>query len=152
MFTPEQKHELLTNLDIEGTVLSPLYLMLWATSSRPSHTPHPPTRITAFRNRHERQLTYIPHLVRGMTMTEFGDKYDGEDMVCMVPIFFLEFPGNLLAIALIQHDLKSNSMKKIKYLVSVIVHYNCKILVTIITALARMYDSASICSSSVQVL
>jgi hypothetical protein len=34
--------------------------------------------LAAFRNRHERQLTYIPHLVRGMTMAEFGDKYDGD--------------------------------------------------------------------------
>ena len=34
--------------------------------------------LAAFRNRHERRLAYIPHLVRGMTMAEFGDKYDGD--------------------------------------------------------------------------
>ncbi len=34
--------------------------------------------LAAFRNRHERHLAYIPHLVRGMTMAEFADKYDGD--------------------------------------------------------------------------
>lgn len=34
--------------------------------------------LAAFRNRHERQLAFIPHLVRGMKMAEFGDKYDGD--------------------------------------------------------------------------
>ena len=34
--------------------------------------------LAEFRNRHERQLAKIPHLVRGMTMAEFGDKYDGD--------------------------------------------------------------------------
>jgi len=34
--------------------------------------------LAAFRNRHERQLAYIPHLVRGLTMAELGDKYDGD--------------------------------------------------------------------------
>ena len=34
--------------------------------------------LAAFRNRHEFQLAKIPHVVRGMTMAEFGDKYDGD--------------------------------------------------------------------------
>ena len=34
--------------------------------------------LAVFRNRHERQLAVIPHLVRGMKMAEFGDKYDGD--------------------------------------------------------------------------
>ena len=82
MFSREQKEQLVTNLDIEGT--SPLSLC-----RSPSHLAPVAHRtrqleswlsdtLAAFRNRHERQLTYIPHLVRGMTMAEFGDKYDGD--------------------------------------------------------------------------
>lgn len=82
MFSPEQKHQLLANLDIEGTTV--LFFF-----SIPSHLPSVTHRsrqleswlsdtLAAFRNRHERQLAVIPHLVRGMTMAEFGDKYDGD--------------------------------------------------------------------------
>ena len=82
MFSPEQKEQLLINLDIEGT--HSLY-----SSCGPSHLPSVAHRtrqleswlsdtLAAFRNRHECQLTHIPHLVRGMTMAEFGDKYDGD--------------------------------------------------------------------------
>jgi hypothetical protein len=89
MFTPEQKHQLLTNLDIEGTFLSPL-----SSCCGPSHLASVAHRtrqleswlsdtLAAFRNRHERQLTYIPHLVRGMTMAEFGDKYDGDTQAAL---------------------------------------------------------------------
>src|SRR5258707_4493008 len=57
--------------------------------SRPSHLPSVTHRtrqleswlsdtLAAFRDRHERHLALIPHLVRGMTMAEFGDKYDGD--------------------------------------------------------------------------
>jgi Nbl1/borealin-like protein len=56
---------------------------------RPSHLPLVTHRtrqleswlsdtLAAFRDRHERHLALIPHLVRGMTMAEFGDKYDGD--------------------------------------------------------------------------
>ena len=59
--------------------------MLWS-PSHPASVAHRTRQLeswlsdtlAAFRNRHERQLTYIPHLVRGMTMAEFGDKYDGD--------------------------------------------------------------------------
>jgi len=34
--------------------------------------------LASFRDRHERQLGRIPHLVRGMTMADFGDKYNGD--------------------------------------------------------------------------
>jgi hypothetical protein len=82
MFSPEQKHQLLANLDIEGTTVLSFF-------SVPSHFPSVAHRsrqleswlsdtLAAFRNRHERQLAIIPHLVRGMTMAEFGDKYDGD--------------------------------------------------------------------------
>lgn len=60
------KHQLLTNLDIEVAHRT-RQLESWLSDT-----------LAAFRNRHERQLTYIPHLVRGMTMAEFGDKYDGD--------------------------------------------------------------------------
>src|SRR6266852_4451850 len=82
MFSPGEKEQLVANLDIEGT--HTLY-----SSCGPSHLASVAHRtrqleswlsdtLAAFRNRHERQLTYIPHLVRGMTMAEFGDKYDGD--------------------------------------------------------------------------
>lgn len=81
MFSPEQKSQLLANLDIEGTVLF--------FCSIPSHPPSVAHRsrqleswlsdtLAAFRNRHESQLAYIPHVVRGMTMAEFDEKYDGD--------------------------------------------------------------------------
>ncbi|KAH9998010.1 hypothetical protein BJV77DRAFT_1065073 [Russula vinacea] len=66
MFSPEQKNQLLTNLDIEVAHRT-RQLESWLSDT-----------LAAFRDRHERQLAYIPHLVRGMTMAEFGDKYDGD--------------------------------------------------------------------------
>ena len=82
MFTPDQKHQLLANLDIEGTLLSlqrcsPSHIASVAHRTRQLESWLSDT-LAAFRNRHERQLTYIPHLVRGMTMADFGDKYDGD--------------------------------------------------------------------------
>ena len=82
MFSPEQKEQLLINLDIEGThspssCCEPSHLALVAHRTRQLESWLSDT-LAAFRNRHERQLTYIPHLVRGMTMAEFGDKYDGD--------------------------------------------------------------------------
>ena len=82
MFSREQKEQLVTNLDIEGT----LPLSSCRGPSHPAPVAHRTRQLeswlsdtlAAFRNRHERQLTYIPHLVRGMTMAEFGDKYDGD--------------------------------------------------------------------------
>ncbi|KAI0247141.1 hypothetical protein BJV78DRAFT_1285787 [Lactifluus subvellereus] len=65
-FTREQKQQLLANLDIEVAHRT-RQLESWLSDT-----------LAAFRNRHERQLAYIPHLVRGMTMAEFGDKYDGD--------------------------------------------------------------------------
>ncbi|KAI0300398.1 hypothetical protein BC826DRAFT_1090384 [Russula brevipes] len=65
-FTLEQKQQLLANLDIEVAHRT-RQLESWLSDT-----------LAAFRNRHERQLAYIPHLVRGMTMAEFGDKYDGD--------------------------------------------------------------------------
>ena len=81
-FTPEQKQQLIANLDIEGrfsfSALSPtLHLVSVAHRTRQLESWLADT-LAAFRNRHERQLAVIPHLVRGMKMAEFGDKYDGD--------------------------------------------------------------------------
>ncbi|KAH9042240.1 hypothetical protein EDB85DRAFT_2286024 [Lactarius pseudohatsudake] len=65
-FTLEQKQQLLANLDIEVAHRT-RQLESWLADT-----------LAAFRNRHERQLAVIPHLVRGMKMAEFGDKYDGD--------------------------------------------------------------------------
>ncbi|KAF8272237.1 hypothetical protein EI94DRAFT_1769963 [Lactarius quietus] len=65
-FTREQKQQLLANLDIEVAHRT-RQLESWLADT-----------LAAFRNRHERQLAFIPHLVRGMKMAEFGDKYDGD--------------------------------------------------------------------------
>ncbi|KAH9080660.1 hypothetical protein EDB83DRAFT_2340717 [Lactarius deliciosus] len=65
-FTVEQKQQLLANLDIEVAHRT-RQLESWLADT-----------LAAFRNRHERQLAVIPHLVRGMKMAEFGDKYDGD--------------------------------------------------------------------------
>ncbi|KAI0304513.1 hypothetical protein B0F90DRAFT_1809318 [Multifurca ochricompacta] len=58
-FTFEQKEQLLTNLDIEVAHRT-RQLESWLSDT-----------LAAFRNRHERQLAYIPHLV-------LRDKYDGD--------------------------------------------------------------------------
>lgn len=84
MFTPEQKEQLLINLDIEGTPHNlSLHSVVHLTLPSVAHRTRQleawlSDTLAAFRDRHERQLTYIPHLVRGMTMAEFGDKYDGD--------------------------------------------------------------------------
>ncbi|KAI0259822.1 hypothetical protein BC834DRAFT_832825 [Gloeopeniophorella convolvens] len=65
-FTSEEKQQLLANLDIEVAHRT-RQLESWLSDT-----------LAAFRNRHERQLAYIPHLVRGMTMADFADKYDGD--------------------------------------------------------------------------
>ena len=39
--------------------------------------------LAGFRIRHERQIAYIPHLVRNVTMAEFGDKYNGDIQACL---------------------------------------------------------------------
>jgi len=39
--------------------------------------------LAEFRNRHEQHILRIPHLVRGVTMAEFGDKYHGDVQTCL---------------------------------------------------------------------
>ncbi|KAI0059542.1 hypothetical protein BV25DRAFT_1889472 [Artomyces pyxidatus] len=70
-FTPEEKQQLLANLDIEVAHRT-RQLESWLTDT-----------LAGFRNRHERQIAYIPHLVRGVTMAEFGDKYNGDIQACL---------------------------------------------------------------------
>jgi Nbl1 / Borealin N terminal len=82
-FSPEQKQQLLSNLDIEGNLSFSRPTSFCLTTLPVAHRTRQleswlSDTLAAFRNRHERQLAKIPHLVRGMTMAEFGDKYDGD--------------------------------------------------------------------------
>ncbi|KAI0050423.1 hypothetical protein FA95DRAFT_1555758 [Auriscalpium vulgare] len=70
-YTAEEKQQLLANLDIEVAHRT-RQLEAWLADT-----------LAAFRSRHERQIAYIPHLVRGVSMGDFGDKYAGDVQACL---------------------------------------------------------------------
>ncbi|KAI0314025.1 hypothetical protein OF83DRAFT_1175143 [Amylostereum chailletii] len=70
-FSAEEKEQLLANLDIEVSHRT-RQLESWLADT-----------LAGFRIRHERQIAYIPHLVRSVTMAEFGDRYNGDIQACL---------------------------------------------------------------------
>ncbi|KAA1469824.1 hypothetical protein DENSPDRAFT_928420 [Dentipellis sp. KUC8613] len=70
-FTPEEKQQLLDNLDLEVAHRTRQFEG-WLADT-----------LADFRIRHEGQILRIPHIVRGVTIAEFGDKYNGDIQACV---------------------------------------------------------------------
>lgn len=70
-YTAEEKQQLLANLDIEVAHRTRQF-EAWLTDT-----------LANFRTRQEGQILRIPHLVRGITMAELADKYDGDIQGCL---------------------------------------------------------------------
>ncbi|KZS93213.1 hypothetical protein SISNIDRAFT_486128 [Sistotremastrum niveocremeum HHB9708] len=70
-YTVEEKLQLLENLDIEIADRTRRFRQSLADI------------LASFRNHHEGQVLRVPKLVRGVTMAEFGDKYNGDIQACL---------------------------------------------------------------------
>jgi hypothetical protein len=84
-YSKEEKRQLLANLDIEGEFNSLIKHNL-TTLITPSTVEHKVRQFEAwlsdtlenFRIHQDGQISRVPKLVRGLTMREFGEKYNGD--------------------------------------------------------------------------
>lgn len=89
--TAEEKKQLLANLDLEGELVQPVVVPASAHKAHPYTVRHRARQfeetlaqvLDNFKNHHEGQVLRVPKLVRGITMAEFADKYNGDINACL---------------------------------------------------------------------